>query len=232
MDVDANLRFNPVNGSIIVPSTEGSPLYALISLVATGSASSAQQRLDQVLSQTNTSRVPNMHLSGLGAAKGDRGFRREFADDYLYGELWGYGPGAHSNQVGHLLTAIATSYGGGTEFWMRLDIGHEKINDGRTVGSRGWKILPQYGAATSSDLQLFSGALSADAQGDYAQRDANLSAILAWDTTYGPQFSRIGNSMEDLRLTVRGWNLGQLVLSGALRTNRDLAAWIALNVAE
>jgi hypothetical protein len=48
---------------------------------------------------------------------------------------------------------------------------------------------------------------------------------------YGPIESRIGNSMEDLRLSVAGWRLGNLVATGEIQTNREMANWVALNVA-
>jgi hypothetical protein len=37
--------------------------------------------------------------------------------------------------------------------------------------------------------------------------------------------------MEDLRLSVRGYRLGQMLETGGVRDNKYLATWIALNVA-
>ncbi len=37
--------------------------------------------------------------------------------------------------------------------------------------------------------------------------------------------------MEDLRLSVRGWRLGNMIASGQLSSNKELANWMAFNVA-
>ena len=57
-----------------------------------------------------------------------------------------------------------------------------------------------------------------------------LSSILDPDR-WGPFETRIGNSMEDLRLSVRGWRLGRFVANGYVESNKDLATWVALWVA-
>lgn len=78
-------------------------------------------------------------------------------------------------------------------------------------------------------------AVKRDASGDYAARDQTLNDILRpygaqWGGGFGPLDNRIGNSMEDLRLSVRGWRLGNMVASGRIQTNTDLANWLALYV--
>jgi hypothetical protein len=51
-------------------------------------------------------------------------------------------------------------------------------------------------------------------------------------SVHGPQEDRLGNSMEDLRLSARGWSLARMVESGSIGSNKELANWIALNIAE
>lgn len=44
--------------------------------------------------------------------------------------------------------------------------------------------------------------------------------------------TRRGNSLEDLRLSVKGWELGREIALGTIKTNDELANWIAQNIAQ
>jgi hypothetical protein len=81
---------------------------------------------------------------------------------------------------------------------------------------------------------MFDTAVKRDAAGDYDGRDQALQGILMdgpRPRQLGVQGARVGNSMEDLRLSVRGWRVGNMVAGGSIQTNKELANWIALNIA-
>ena len=233
-DVGAYLLENPVTGNVMVRDTGGSGLYIIIAMAAVGRASAAD-RLDQILAGTaGTGAIPGQlpdrlvgqatrtHFQGAGAIRGDAGFAPEFQDDYLYAELWGYQT-PHSRQTGHFLTAVDMGRSGD---WVRSIVGHEQSSDAALQDGLAWQMRKP----TSDDVSLFVEALACDAVGSTAARDSALEAILS-PQKHGALADRRGNSLADLRLSVRGWRLGNMVAQGGLGTNKDLANWIALNVA-
>jgi hypothetical protein len=164
--------------------------------------------------------VTRTHFRGSGAVRGDAGFAPEYRDDHLYADLWGYET-PYSRQTGHFLTAVDMGAGDGP-LWMLLAVGHEQAPDPR--------LGEQIGGASLGDLVSFSRAVRADEPGQVLAREAYLSSILD-ESKHGELIGRRGNSMADLRLTVRGWRLGSMIAQGRLGTNKDLATWMALNVA-
>jgi hypothetical protein len=166
-------------------------------------------------------RATRTHFGGLGGLKGDQGFAPEFQDDHLYRELWGFAS-PESRQVGHFLTAV--DMGGGGGFWVHFMVGHEQATDAR-LG-----LVAQAVSPASKDKVRFRAAITLDGLGQYEARDMALQGILD-PARHGSLAHRRGNSMEDLRLSVRGYRLGQMVGGGQMATNKDLANWIALNVA-
>ena len=59
-----------------------------------------------------------------------------------------------------------------------------------------------------------------------ADMDSLLEPLLG-RVPYTPTLDRLGNSLEDLRLSAFGYGLGMLIRSGGLNSNRDVANWIA-----
>jgi len=68
----------------------------------------------------------------------------------------------------------------------------------------------------------------ADTWGDYGLRDEHLKKILMMEG--GALEDRKGNSLEDLRLTVRGWRFGQLIASGYFASREEAAQWLNDNL--
>ncbi len=227
---DCNLAWHPVSHNVVMrKNTVGSSLYNLITLIAVGK-SSAQSRLRQILSETGG--VLPAQFEGIGAARGDKGFAQEFQDDHLYGELWGIERPA-SRQLGHFLTAVRM--GDADNDYLRLAylyaiVGHEQKSDGKGKIGQMFGLMRQSLAPSRSDVSAFRIAVEQDAAGAYEARDATLYTIFD-PKKHGDPANRIGNSMEDLRLSVRGWRLGAGVRQGEFTTNKDVANWLALYVA-
>ena len=244
MGLSCSIMWNSQTGNAVVRNINNSALNQLIARVATGHDSAAN-RVDQVFNETR-SRGPFTQFGGVGGIRGDSGFQTQFQDDHLYGELWEIEQPA-SRQVGHFLTAVRMGYEQGSLirwFLKYLIIRHEQASDGRggpggVIGTIDQAIDPvasTYGGAIrNGHISLFDEAVSLDASGDHEARDEILIDILrpygAQLGGFGPLDNRVGNSLEDLRLSVRGWRLGNMVASGGMQTNKDLANWIALYVA-
>jgi hypothetical protein len=229
VSTDCNLIIHPTSGNVIVREAT-SALYALIARIARGRTSAAN-RLDQILAETST-RIPHVQFGGLGGIPGDYGFQEEFRDDHLYEELWGIERPA-SQQVGHFLTAVSMGYDQNKYrrlLWLDFIVGHELFSDGHNLVGRAIFTPLQILSPSDTDVFRFRVAVNADADGKYETRDINLQLVLNL-SQYGALEDRVGNSMEDLRLSVRGWRLGTMVGTGEMATNKDLANWIALNVA-
>ena len=169
-------------------------------------------------------------ISGLqtGIEFGDTGFREEYRDS----NLWP----SSSNQVGHFLTAVRLGFdpsfldsplnryilSAGDEdvdtMALRLIVGHEKVADPGIFGAfmslipfpGQWGFEEQYHSATDEDIENFrSGLLSNIAVG-----------------------SGQGNSMQDLRLSYKGWKLGGMIVRGEMTSREDVAAWIRRELME
>jgi RHS repeat-associated protein len=128
----------------------------------------------------------------------------------------------------------------------RLIVGHEKVADpepssieisGVKIGDAiktGANIPGQYHSATGHDMILFNVAVWADRKGDFVTRDAYLTAILV---SPRPEDWGSGNSLQDLRLSVKGWRLGRAVAGKdqgqgerTLITRLEVATWIRLHI--
>jgi RHS repeat-associated protein len=230
---DCELVEHPLTGNIMVPRPSESPLYRLIARIARGQ-DTASGRMKQVFKETiGTGQIPwgfgdivagtatRTHFRGIGAARGDTGFAGEFRDDYWYQDYWG-GSNPESKQVGHFLTAVDMGTHGG---WVHSIVGHEQAGDSQ-LG-----LAHQLLSPSATDKAHFRAALALDESGYYAERDAHLMAILD-PNQHGSLSGRKGNSLEDLRLSARGYRLGQMITGGSpgMQTNKDVANWIALNV--
>jgi len=225
IDAEARLLVNPFNGNVMVRELSGSALYMLIAYITMGDAS-ARDRLGQMPDQTGDFgwKVIHTHFQGLASIKGDAGFAPEFQDDHWYAERWNTAT-PESKQVGHFLTAVSMGFDGS---WVLLCavVGHEQSSDSWTKGGPFVQMLHP----SDADLSHFLAAIAFDKMGYTEMRDRLLESILSPEK-HGALRTRRGNSMEDLRLSVRGWRLGDMVAQGQLGSNKELANWIAMNVA-
>jgi RHS repeat-associated protein len=133
----------------------------------------------------------------------------------------------------------------------RLIVGHEKVADPEPTGSEKadalltfWNIPKQYEAAKARDVSAFDLAVMWDRAGRDDLRDDHLRSILV---SPNPEEWGSGNSLEDLRLSVKGWRLGRVVagkdreiLPGQfdtiatermLNTRQEVADWLRTHVA-
>jgi len=85
----------------------------------------------------------------------------------------------------------------------------------------------QFNAATDADVQAWNDALNALGTGD----TLNLSAAEAPLRRVQINFQNQGSSIQDLRLSLVGWRLGQLIGNGAFGDDRArVAGWIRTNL--
>jgi RHS repeat-associated protein len=182
--------------------------------------STAQERLATILDHTRL--FPGLYTAG---GFGETGLNVDFQDGYLYEQYWG----GETRQVGHFLTAAAfgyraSQYSDPWEFLTRFAVGHEIVGDQGAPLS--W--TRQFLAATPEARNLFRQAIEADAAGRHELRDEYLRQILALNSA--PLEVRRGNSLEDLRLTVRGWRFGQMVAMGQFASLEEAAQWLNDNL--
>jgi hypothetical protein len=82
----------------------------------------------------------------------------------------------------------------------------------------------QFGATTEDDLAAWQEALHVGGKGrafDWRALEGASSPLRAIAVANGE-----GNSVQDLRLSLVGWRLGELIGCGAFDRRRDVAAWI------
>jgi RHS repeat-associated protein len=134
---------------------------------------------------------------------------------------------------------------------IRFMIGHEKKGDPHPTdflsrwpdvkkaadGIRTGVNVPfQYWEATREDVGYFELAVTADRAGEIRKRDDYLALILG-SMTDAELREREGNSMADLRLSVKGWRLGRAVAGRdqpaekQLITRHEVADWLRSNIA-
>ncbi len=141
------------------------------------------------------------------------------------------------------------------EVALRLIIGHElapdpSITDAMIGGAFGGGISPPgsgpAGAAAGAAHAMLNGFKrqfkQATDQDVLAFRQANVALgtaltmdMSAAETALKPIKDKInpklrGNSVQDLRLSLAGWNLGQLISAGKFATRGDVAKWVRLNL--
>ncbi len=168
------------------------------------------------------------HFGGLGSSGGDEGFQPALKDAIWYSENWGL-PQSASTQLGHFLTAVDMGIAG-TDDLKSMIIRHEQIPDNLGGGPLAIEEAIRT-KASSEDMSAFEWAIVHDMNGDYKSRDDKLRSILN-KNDYGPWQERRGNSLEDLVLSVRGWELGREIALGTIKTNDELADWIARHIAQ
>jgi hypothetical protein len=96
------------------------------------------------------------------------------------------------------------------------------------------KVPPQYyAAATNTEaIGLFLKAVEADKGRKPRERDKYLQTILGFSDEAAGDPTRIGNSMPDLRLSIKGWRFGKGTRNEeeGIRTRQDAANWLRREV--
>lgn len=184
----------------------------------------AAERLRWLLRATATG-LPGMQM-GLFPPD-DSGFKAELADGrfYVSPRYWARlltPEQRHTSQVGHFLIAVGLRYNAWPEaVALRLIVGHEKLGDRLLFG-----FVRQYLRARHADRQLFRDAVAHDAAGDTERRDAALQRIFGAPDEAERDSHRIGNSVPDLRLSVKGWRFGEAIRTGQIQTRAEAADWL------
>lgn len=167
----------------------------------------------------------------------DNGFAQNLRDSMLF--IGGYS----SNQVGHFLTGSHLGYDPG---WIgsvnaiACIIGHEQVSDHDPRGSgplgesslqEQTILLAQCAEGSFKEVEQFTDAMVADATGDYATRDCLIAQILPdLPETHEPWDKRWGNSRQDLRLSIKGYQFGAMVAQQKIRTSAEVTNWINRNL--
>ncbi len=170
----------------------------------------------------------------------DCGFAVEFRDSGFYG-LWGKDP-QDSNQVGHFLTAVNMTY-----YWELVHksnahpdsmaahsrwalypiIGHEQMSDDPP-----YNVAIQPSKPTTWDFILWDQAVEFDSKGQYQWRDDALWAILNFPANIpmgGVDRRRVGNSLQDLRLSLKGYRFAHWVWDNPTTHPAQAGRWLSLN---
>jgi hypothetical protein len=137
-----------------------------------------------------------------------------FRDQAFYKNEWArwFDEPQISNQVGHFLTAVNAAQAG----WIgrRFSIGHEKIPDKPGGGFDLEDFWNQYQSVTGEDIDLWEKAIEADEARDYELRDDLLWQILSFENVPfgGVSDKRLGNSLQDLRLSLKGFRFNNWIM--------------------
>jgi RHS repeat-associated protein len=187
--------------------------------------SPAAERLDFVLWATSSEEGSPLHF---GIQFRDTGFAPEFQDHQLWPDS--------SNQVGHFLTAVHLAYVGDYDFRLGIacTVGHELLSD--HLASDWYQCLQGIEADSEGyHIGRFLDAMVADVQGDYRQRDCLLRQIVGLPDAFDPtnptiDYLRHGNSMQDLRLSLKGWIFGWKVLGRSINSLDEAREWLIANL--
>jgi hypothetical protein len=162
----------------------------------------------------------------------------------------GYDPGTYISRFRKAASILAKINGveitypntlSDEEVALRLITGHEKVGDSEFVNFKLLKspstalsrVIQQYGAATHQDVERFLLANSADELGNYTERDCLLRQIIPGLPDIPDPYvyrHRIGNSLQDLRLSVKGWRFGKMVKDKRITTLNEASMWIGNNL--
>jgi hypothetical protein len=166
-------------------------------------------------------------FSGLVAGSDSRGFRPELAD-----------PNPANPQTGHFLSFVVWARDGISEVEYASAIGHELSGDARHSYTLPFVNAYQWWVGTDHQDTLRDIVMrqpcSPSGRIDYAALDADL-ATHGWDSAHllpheGGSAEFTGNSLPDLRCTVAGLVMGNLIHIGNLRQARQVAHWMEINV--
>jgi hypothetical protein len=216
-------------------------------LSALGGGSTSAARLSWLIRATtgrpHTLPVPGMCMKYYWG--NDAGLAEEFRDSQ-FDACWRTAgmkqPFDASNQIGHFLTAVALStlpiyklFQAG----MRLTIGHEKRSDQVPGVPEAVVAILQMFAAKEIDFDLFRRAVALDIELDTApgaqssnlrnDRDRLLWQIIAFDdsvTFEGIDLRRAGNSLQDLRLSLKGHRFALWIAAYGTTPPSEAACWL------
>jgi len=124
-------------------------------------------------------------------------------------------------------------------------VGHEKVSDlwwhdqGLPKELASLTIVEQVRSVNGRDIELWRAAIVDDENGDTQARDDKLIQILTWGGTqpvstvpgigyFDPQ--RVGNSMADLRLSLKGVEFAHLMKDPAYSDPQKVAEWLRTNL--
>ena len=141
-----------------------------------------------------------------------------------------------SNQIAHFLSAVAEYYYKGRD--LQLIIAHEKYTDpceGMSLGCVNEMRINLTNEVTPGDRSHFYKAWHYDTNGMYAKRDQELWAILDFDTDIVKNLgdvdpARQGNSLQDLRLSLRGVRFAAWVMSNRSSPPSEAGQWLTTNL--
>jgi hypothetical protein len=217
------------NGALaLVRSFEDAELY---SLWGDHSGRTSSSRLEWLLEATSDSWWKPTHFALKFGS--DKCFREEFRDSQFY-PFW-YGPDVEgtSNQVGHFLTAIDMAYNHWGEGFM---IRHEQFGDGNQAEDEWWEndVNNLSGLFITINTAVnFNDAVEYDRQGLYHERDVVLWELLNFDADIsyeGGSLDRDGNSLQDLRLSLKGYRFANWVRENGGTHPSFAASWLRVNL--
>lgn len=202
-----------------------------------------QGRLDVILEATQRYPIPGLQT---GIEFSDVGF---IGDRNPGGEGYRDPHESSRNQVGHFLSAVGLGYGptkvnapipllGGRirdavgapptmsdeEVGIRLIVGHEKKADPSIPAPADFKA--QFQSATDEDVAAFRKAKAA--LGTATEIDMKAAEPFLKKIQIDP--TQRGNSIQDLRLSLAGLNLGERIRSGEIKSREEAAAWVRQNL--
>ena len=154
---------------------------------------------------------------------GNTGFALAFRDDQFY-PIWGL-PKSDSNQVGHFLTAVDVIY---NHWSLGFLIGHEQYSDTNTLLN-----YCSYLFVNNTDLDHWGKAVIDDIAGDTTARDQELWPILHFAPTipFGEvDRNRQGNSLQNLRLSLKGYRFAHRVEGNANQPASTAGPWLRTNI--
>ena len=192
----------------------------------------AQERLEFVLWLTDDGQA-NFQIQFT-----DQGLRQAFRDSGLFADDYS------NNQIAHFLTAVRLGYGKGNlypdseENAIACIIGHEKIGDPAAGSSRGTSIASNAVqcllGGNRDDHALFRQAVAADRNGNAQERDCLITSLLPGlpeqHARWGADHPRVGNSIQDLRLSIKGWIFGQDIRDRTITTLKAASSWLRTNL--
>jgi hypothetical protein len=212
-------------------------LFEDSSISDTGTGNDLQNRLLTILeASTDGSNGGVTHFAKIFAGCQDMGFRPAFKDPWP----------SSRNQVGHFTTAVDMGFRPGRTYLVipsvmrklildstsspflpveervciALIIGHEQVADTH------WKA--NYFAtntATRDDILKFLTAVNTVSRNPDWNVDKSHTALIGISIGKG-----VGNSIQDLHLSVYGYKLGKLIRSGDMTSRDDAALWIRTDI--
>jgi len=136
-----------------------------------------------------------------------------------------------SNQVNHFLTAVDIAYRSGVltnRLAVSCIVGHELFPQGTSY-------LAQCYGHPFRNVDLFFQAVDADLEGKYSESNCFLQTIAPWlsehlDEPMYPGDLRYGNSIQDLRLTLKGWIFGKQIRNEEITSLAEAQTWLTVNL--